>query len=86
MKRLNEKDGKLWKQYRLHCNHCGSDQWIPFWLLKLRFIFSNRFHYHCPVCHKQSTFIFQFNTVHDTMDKSEKLFNKSEIWERRLLR
>jgi len=86
MQRLNEKDGKLWKLYRLHCNHCGSDKWIPFWLLKLRFIFSNQYHYHCPVCHKQSTFIFQFNTVHDTLDKDEKLFNKSEIWERRLLR
>lgn len=84
MKRLNEKDGKLWKWYRLHCNHCGSDKWIPFWLLKLRFIFSNQYHHHCPVCHKQSTFQIQFNIIHDTMDKSEKLFNKSKIWDNRI--
>ena len=84
MKQLNIKQGKLWKQWRIHCNHCGADDYVPYWLIKIKFLFSNRFKKHCSVCHKQSSYLIQFNVIHDTLDKSEKLFNKSKLFDNRI--
>ena len=84
MQKLNEKQGKLWTKYRLHCNHCGYNKYIPYWLLKLHFIFSNQYILHCPRCHKQSTMQMQFNLIHNTMDNNEKNYNKNKLWESRI--
>lgn len=72
------------KKYNIRCAYCGStiSKWE--WLLKLRLVFTDKYVHHCPVCHKQSTWINIFHLRHESTDPDEKLFNRSKIWESRI--
>ena len=85
MKELNKQKGKLWTKYKIRCNHCGSYKWRALWILKLQFIFKDKIVTTCPDCHKKSSWVMVYHIVHDTTDKDEKLFNKQDLWDKRLL-
>ena len=85
-KNLNVKQGRFFKSYRLHCNYCGSDYYIPFFILKIRYIFSDKIYHTCSCCHKTSNYRIFHHVVHDTTDKDEKIINKYNKWDARMLR
>ena len=72
------------KKYIIRCPFCGSqvERWE--WLLKFKLIFSNQYTHICPVCHKQSTWLYIFHLRHDSTDPTEKLFNKGKLWDDRI--
>ena len=72
------------KKYKIRCPYCGStyEQWE--WLLKLRLIFVEKFNYLCPVCHKKSTWLYIFHLRHDSTNKEERIFNKTELFDKRI--
>ena len=57
---------------------------MPFFILKIRFIFNSKLMLSCPYCHKTSVYLYQFNMVHDSTDKKEKELNKNNLWDERL--
>ena len=82
---LNIKQGKFFKKYRLHCHYCGCDYYIPFFYLKLKYLFTDKIYHTCSCCHKTSNYRIFYHVVHDTTDKDEKIFNKETLWDIRLL-
>lgn len=82
---LNIKKGKIFDKYRLHCNYCGCDYYIPFFLLKIRFLFTDKVYHTCSCCHKKSCYQIFYHIVHDSTNKNEKLFNREMMWDIRLL-
>ena len=56
---------------------------MPFFILKIRFIFNSKLTLTCKYCHNSSVYLYQFNMVHDSTDKLEKELNKNK-WEKRL--
>ena len=75
---------KLFKKYLLKCQYCGSYDYKYEWLLKLRLIFTNRIYYHCRVCHHTTSYLNSFHLRHDSMDKKEKEFNRSKLFDDRI--
>lgn len=82
---LNIKQGRFYKKYRLHCSYCGCDHYIPFFLLKIRYLFTDKIYYHCDCCHRVSNYRIFYHIVHDTTDKEEKIFNKETLWDIRMM-
>ena len=82
-KPLNIKQGRIWKSYRFRCAYCGATSTTSLWLLKFRLIFTDTIHFHCPVCHHQSTFKQHFHLDRDSTDHSERQFNKEKLWDDR---
>ena len=82
--KINKCDGRLWDNYLIRCNYCGSVMSKPVWWLKLQFIFKVRVYYHCSECHNTSCYISHFNMIHDTTDEGEKEFNKIKKWDDRI--
>lgn len=78
------KQGKLYKKYNLRCNYCGTDIFMPFFLLKIRYIFTDTQYVSCPKCHKTSCYRFMSNIIHDSVDKKEKAMNKKNQWDKRI--
>ena len=83
---LNIKQGRFFKWYRLHCNYCGCDHYIPFFLLKIRYLFTDKVYYTCSCCHKTSNYRIFYHIIHDTTDRDELLFNKEMKWDVRMAR
>jgi len=77
------KQGKLYKKYNLRCNYCGTDNFFPFFLLKIFFLFSDKKYVSCPKCHKTTCWRTTYNMVPDHTDKKEKELNRN-IWDRRI--
>jgi len=84
MIRIDKIKGKLWDNYLITCNHCGSVTTKPVWWLKLLFIFKERLYYTCSNCHHTSCYISFFTLIHDTTDKTEKEINKEPKWDKRI--
>lgn len=78
------KKGKLYNKYNLRCNHCGTDIFIPFFLLKLRYFFTDVKYVSCPNCHKTTCWKIYSNIVPDHTDKKERLINKGSQWDNRI--
>lgn len=72
------------KHYTIRCAYCGATIPKNEAYLKLYFIFHQSYTLNCPVCHKQSKWITQFVLKHDTINKEEKLFNKTKLFDDRL--
>lgn len=83
---LNIRKRKIFDKYRFHCNYCGNDSFKPLWLVKLQLIFSDEIFITCSRCHKTSCFKQYFNLRHDSTNKKEKIQNKQENWDRRLVK
>ena len=85
VKNLNIKQGRFFTKYRLHCNYCGCDYYVPLFWLKIRYLFTDKIYHTCSCCHKTSNYRIFYHIVHDTTDSQEKILNK-DVWELRLLR
>ena len=86
IKKLNIKQGRFYKKYRLHCNYCGCDYYIPFWLLKLRLLFSDKILHTCSYCRKTSSYQVFYHIIHDSLDEDEKDWNRHAMWDTRIAR
>lgn len=82
----NKENGKLWTKYKFKCNYCGHETTTPYWLTRLRFVFTDTTHKTCPKCHHTSTYKCLFNIIHDSTSKIEKQWNKEKKWDDRLLK
>lgn len=78
------KQGKFYKKYNLRCNHCGSDNFFPFFLLKIRYIFTDTKYVICPKCHKTTCWRIYSNIIPDHTDKKERTANHNVKWDRRI--
>lgn len=82
---LNIKQGRFFKRYRLHCNYCGCDHYVLFFVLKIKYLFTDKIYHTCSCCHKKSNYRIFYHIIHDTTDKDEKIFNKHLMWDTRML-
>lgn len=87
IRKVHIKKGRLGlKRYNLKCPYCGTDHYVPYWMVRARFLLHGEcsWHHHCRVCHKATTKKIQFNIVNDHTDKDERIMNGKPLWDRRI--